>query len=166
MPKITTIKDYMSQEELQKRYRQADNAVERSHWQIIWLLSTKRVSEVAEITGYTANWIRELARRYNAQGPAGLDDRRKSIAGAKPLLDKTLQAELDLVLQQPPVDGGLWNGPKVAEWIASKIGRKVHRQRGWDALGRLNYTLQQPRPHNAKADAEAGEQFKKNSVRR
>ena len=163
MPKITTIKDYLSQEELHERYRQADKVAERTHWHIIWLLSSgKRVKEVSQITDYTECWIRELVRRYNQTGPSGLDDRRRHITGATPLLSPNLQSELDLLLQQPPPDGGFWNGPKVAEWLGTKLGRKVHRQRGWDALGRLNYTLQQPRPHNAKADVEVGEQFKKN----
>ena len=164
MPKITTIKEYLNEEELLNRYRQAENPAERSHWQIIWLLATKeRVNQVAQVTGYTPGWIRELARRYNKLGPEGLVDRRQSIPGAKPLLDKSLQAELDQVLQQPPPDGGLWSGPKVAEWIATKLGRKVHRQRGWEWLERMDYTLQQPRPHHASSSAEAVEEFKKNS---
>ena len=69
MPKITTIKDYLSQEELHERYRQADKVAERTHWHIIWLLSSgKRVKEVAQITDYTEGWIRELVRRYNQTG--------------------------------------------------------------------------------------------------
>lgn len=163
MPKITTIKDYLSQEELLARYRQADNPAERSHWHIIWLLASKqRVTQVAQVTGYSQGWIRELARRYNAQGPQGLLDHRQTIAGAKPLVDQTLQAELELILQQPPADGGLWNGPKVAQWLTTKLGHKVHRQRGWEWLARLDYTLQQPRPHHASADPVLADQFKKN----
>ena len=164
MPKQTKIKDYLSQAELLERYHQATQAGERTRWQIIYLLSTdKTVKEVVEITHYSAGWVRNLVRRYNAEGPTGLNDRRRENVGVKPLLDQTLQAELALVLQSPPPDLGLWDGPKVAAWIAAKTGRvKVHRQRGWDYLTRLGYTLQQPRPHHAKADKEAGEQFKKN----
>ncbi len=162
MPKLTKIQDYLSQAELQERYRLATEAFERSRWQVIWLLATpKPVKEVAEVTGFSPGWVRELARRYNVLGPQGLDDRRKTLPGVKPLLTKELQAELDQTLQQSPPQGGQWNGPKVAEWIATKIGRKVYRQQGWAYLQKLDYTSQQPRPHHAKADQQAQLEFKK-----
>src|SRR3954451_25103043 len=34
----------------------------------------------------------------------------------------------------PPADGGLWTGPKVATWMAARLGRQVRPQRGWDYL--------------------------------
>ena len=162
MPKQTKIKDYLSQAELLERYRQATEAGERTRWQIIYLLTTdKTVKEVVEITHYSAGWVRNLVRRYNAEEPTGLNDRRRDNVGSKPLLDETLQAELEILLPSPPPDLGLWDGPRVARWIAAKTGRvKAHRQRGWDYLTRLGYTLQQPRPHHAKADKEAGSSLK------
>ncbi len=163
MPKLTKIQDYLSQTELKQRYSQAAEVVERNRWQVIWLLATnKPVKEVAALTGFTEGWVRELARRYNKSGPAGLDDRRKQLPGVAPLLTKELQVELDQALQHNPPEGGQWNGPKVAKWIAAKIGRKVHRQVGWAYLQKLDYTLQQPRPHHALGDPQAQAEFKKN----
>lgn len=162
MPKLTKIQDYLSQDELETRYRQATNPAERSHWHIIWLLSSsKTVREVAQVTAYSEGWVRELVRRYNKLGPAALADQRLKIVGAPALLSQELQSELAQTLQLPPPDGGLWNGQKVADWIAQKLGTKIHRQRGWDYLKRLDYTLQQPRPHHAKADVLAQNDFKK-----
>ncbi len=38
----------------EKRYRQAKDPLERSHYQVIWLLASGRSSrEVSEITGYS-----------------------------------------------------------------------------------------------------------------
>src|SRR5918997_6518465 len=55
-------------------------------------------------------------------------------------------------LQAPPEDGGLWSGPKVAAWMARHLGlAKVHPQRGWEALQRLGWCLQAPRPRHARA---------------
>lgn len=163
MPKLTTIKDYLSPEELHQRYRQSSTALESNHWQIIWLLSRGySVKEVAAQTGFSPNWIRELARRYNEAGPQGLTDRRQTLPGVKPLLAHNLQQDLDQAIQQPHPDGGQWNGPKVAEWIAQKTGRSVRRQVGWSYLQKLDYALVQPRPHHALADAQAQAEFKKN----
>ncbi|MBW4594451.1 MAG: hypothetical protein KME46_16465 [Brasilonema angustatum HA4187-MV1] len=36
----------------------------------------KTTAEVAEVRGYSREWIRRLARRYNQQGVCALCDRR------------------------------------------------------------------------------------------
>jgi len=102
---------------------------------MIWRLSQgKRVSEVAEGTGYCANWIRILARRYNQSGPQALGDQRQHNTGASPLHSKAQQERLQHVLKQAPPDDGLWTGPKVALWVGEQVGQKIHAQRGWEYL--------------------------------
>ncbi len=83
VPKYVTIIDHLSVDELASRYRKAINPIERSHFQIVWLLAQgKRVSEVAETTGYCANWSEELG------------DQRQYNRGASPLLSQELQGNL------------------------------------------------------------------------
>ena len=70
MPKRVHVEPHLSSEELEKRYRQACDGVERSHYQIVWLLSQGKLTlEVVEDTGYSAARIRQMARLYN-QGKA------------------------------------------------------------------------------------------------
>ena len=57
---------------------------------------------------------------------------------AKPL-DAAGLAELVLALSQPPPDGGVWTGCKVAAWIADKIGEAVSAKRGWAYLARIRF---------------------------
>ena len=99
-----------------------------------------------------------------AKGPGGLGDRRNQNAGAKSLLDEEDKAALNAALTEPPADGGLWTGPKVAAWMTARLGRKIWPQRGWDYLQKLGYRSQVPRPRHAKA-ASAAEQeaFKRGS---
>jgi hypothetical protein len=53
MPKRITINPHLSVKELENRYRAAKNPVERSHYQIVWLLAQgKTTEEVAAVTGY------------------------------------------------------------------------------------------------------------------
>ena len=55
--------------------------------------------------------------------------------------------------------GGQWSGPKVARWIAARLGlAHVHAPRGWEALKKLRWSIQAPRPRNPKAAA-AEEEF-------
>jgi transposase len=164
MPKRLHLEEHLSTQELEERYRRAREPVERTHYQIVWLLSLGKLTrEVAEATGYSPEWIREVSRRYNEDGAEGLGDRRHRNPGAAPLLSPEQQQELGEALEEPPEDGGMWNSAKVASWIEERTGRRVRAQRGWEYLRRLGYTPQVPRPAHAGADEEEQEAFKKGS---
>jgi transposase len=156
---------HLSTAELGQRYRAARQPIERSHLQIVWLLSQGRSERaVAAVTGYGQRWITEIVRRYNAEGADGLGDQRARNTGARPLLSKEDEKALRDALAKPPADGGLWSGPKVAAWMTARLGRKVWPQRGWDYLQKLGYSSQVPRPRHAKAaSAEEQEAFKRGS---
>jgi transposase len=156
---------HLSTAELGQRYRAARQPIERSHLQIVWLLSQgRREREVAAATGYGQRWITEIVRRYNAEGAGGLGDQRAQNTGARPLLSQEDELTLQDALAELPADGSLWTGPKVAAWMTARLGRKIWPQRGWDYLQKLGYSSQMPRPRHAKA-ASAAEQeaFKRGS---
>jgi hypothetical protein len=147
-----------STEELERRYKAANDGIERGHLHIIWLLS-RSAKFVAEVTGYTPT--SKILWRYN--GLAGLGDGRLDNPGAAPLLDEVQVEELRDVVSEPPPDGGLWTGRKVACWITGRIGRTVSPQRGVEYLRRLELTRQVPRPANPKASLYEQARFKKSS---
>src|SRR3712207_4005471 len=112
------VADHLGMEELAARYRATRDPVERGRWQMIWLLASGRsLREVAAVMGYSTRWLREVVRRYNADGPEGLGDRRHGNRGAAPLLDAAGQQALEAALAVPPPDGGRWTSAKVAAWI-------------------------------------------------
>jgi transposase len=156
---------HLSTAELGQRYRAARQPLERSHLQIVWLLSQGRSErEVAAATGYGQRWITEIVRRYNAEGTGGLGDQRANNTGARPLLSQEDELTLQEALAEPPADGGLWSGPKVAAWMTARLGRKIWPQRGWDYLQKLGYSSQMPRPRHAKAASTAEQEaFKRGS---
>ena len=120
-----------STEELERRYKAADDGVERGHFHIIWLLSQGRSAKfVAEVTGYTPT--SKILWRYN--GLAGLGDGRLDNPGAAPLLDPAQLEELHDVVSAPPPDDGVWSGRKVALWITGRS--TVSPQRGVEYLRR------------------------------
>ena len=153
-----------STEDLERRYKAADGGIERSHLQIIWLLSQGHAAKlVAEVTGYSSVWVSKILWRYNDHGLAGLGDGRLDNPGAAPLLDPAQVEELRDLVSEPPPDGGLWTGRKVARWISGRIGRTVSPQRGVEYLRRLDLTRQLPRPANPKASLYEQARFKKSS---
>ena len=170
MPKRLELSPHASTQELEHRYRKAKDPVERSHYQIVWLLGEgKTTGEVCQVTGYSPGWVRHITRRYNERGVEGLGDRRHGNPGAREraLLDEAGEAELrEALLEGPPpasLGGGMWSGPKVALWIAQRNGlEKVHVQRGFEYLRKVGMSPQVPRPSNATgADSKEREAFKK-----
>ena len=116
----------------------AAEANERRHRRVIDLLAEGRpLAEIEAATGCRPRTIRQIAQRYREVGPEALVDRRQRSSGAAPLLPVEQQRELGQALQGAPPEGGAWNGPKVARWIAARTGKHVHRQRGWEYLRRL-----------------------------
>jgi transposase len=165
MPRRITIEPHLSIKELEIRYRQAKDTVEKTHYQIIWLLTKGLTTEeVATSTGYSRSWIYELVWGYNRIGVETLGDHRHQNLGSnKPLLDEVQIAYLWQALQEPPAEGGLWNGRKVADWIAQLIGRPVGRQRGWEYLKQMEYRLRVPRPEHTESSLSEQEEWKKKS---
>jgi hypothetical protein len=78
MPKKIKLEPHQDSRELENRYRKARDPVLRSHYRIIWLISEdKTTSQMMEAIGYSRGWIQGLTRRYTAQGPEALGDRRR-----------------------------------------------------------------------------------------
>lgn len=166
MPARLVLPAHLPVAELERRYRGAHDPVARSHYQIIWLLAQgTTTAAVARATGYSLNWVRELARRYRAEGPAGLGDRRHANPGAAPLLSPAQQEELRTALAGPPPDGGLWTCRTVAAWIGAVLGRPVAEARGWEYLRRLGFSPQRPRPRETRADPAAQATFKRGAFK-
>jgi transposase len=158
---------HLPTDELESRYRQSRDPVERTHWHLLWLVAQGHTCPtVATLIGYSDDWVRTIVHRYNAAGPSGVTDRRHANPGQKPLLNPELREELDEALAGPAPDGGLWTSPKVAAWLAAHLGRPVAKQRAWEAMRSLGYTLQQPRTQATTADPEAQEAFKKGGSNR
>ena len=140
---MARIVGHLSIAELEARYRAAQDATEARHLQAIWLLAQGRtVLEVSEVLAFVPRWVTQLAARYNASGPAALGDRRRRNGKAASLLTGDVLSALAARLKEPPEDGGLWSGPKVAAWMARHLGlAKVHPQRGWEALKRIGWSV-------------------------
>jgi transposase len=143
---------HLSPDEIARRYRTCRTGVEKTHWQILWLLTRTAEpptpAQVASQVGLTPAWVRTVLKRWNAQGPEGLADRRPLTNGGQSKLTAPQQAALFNALQGRPADGGLWSGPKVVAYVRDHFGLTVRPETGWRWLTRLGLSLQVPRPKN------------------
>ena len=165
MPKKVQLEPHLSVQELYTRYRTSSGLVERSHYQIIWLLASGHTPlAVSQVTGYSRIWIYQLLRRYNQLGAKALSDQRSSNRGQPPQLNDLQRAQLWQVLSGPAPDGGLWNGRKVADWLSEWTGEQISRHRGWEYLREMGYRLKVPRPQHQETDLSQQQQWKKNFI--
>lgn len=159
------LENHLSSEQLKERYRQTFDKVESRRWHLLWLVSEKwKIKEAATAVGYNYDYAKEIVKAYNSKGEEAIKNKprvRKKKSG-KALLNEEQLSELRESLKHPPVDQGIWTGPKVAHWLAEKIGReKVWPQRGWDYLKKFRYSLKVPRPRHQKGNKEQQEEFKR-----
>jgi transposase len=157
--------DHNSLEELEQGYRKATDAIEKSHWHIIWLYKqTENAKEIAKVVAYTPDWVRKLVRRYNLMGIAGLADLRHQNPGQPRQLSSEEEQALEVALLEKAKGQSLWSGSTVAKWVKETTGKKVSRVTGWSYLQRLDFSQQVPRPKHVKsASSEEQNEYKKNS---
>jgi transposase len=159
---------HLTRDELETGYRQAQDPIERSHWQIIWLFDQiQDTKKVAALTAYCPDWVRKLIRRYNQHGIQALRDLRHQNPGGNWILNQEQLKALAQTLKTPAPGESLWTSAKVAVWIQETTGQTVSSVTGWKYLKRLDHSLQIPRPkHQKAASVEEQEVFKKNSSKK
>jgi transposase len=170
---MARVAEHLGISELEERFRTAKDPILARHVQVIWLLAQGHTTaEVSAVTSFVPRWIEQLLARYNAEGLAALGDLRRHNGRAPALLKPDVfkpdvLERLRVRLADPPPDGGLWTSGTVARWMAGELGREVvSAQRGWEALRRIGWSIQKPRPRHPKAATpEEGAAVKKNWTR-
>jgi transposase len=153
MPRRIHLEPHVTEVELGGRYRGARDPVERSRWYFLWLLALgPTATAVAAFTGYSANWIGQIARRHNQDGIESVRDGRRATPRPRTVLSSAQQGDLCAALAGPAPDGDRWCGRIVAAWIGARQGRILCRQTGWKYLRRLGARWRTPRPRHVRAD--------------
>jgi transposase len=137
-------------------YRACRHPVEKTRWHLVWRPlradEPRTPAQAAAVVGVSVVTARAVLRRWNADGPAGLTDRRAGNRG-QPRLTDAQRAALLAALQGRPPGGGLWTGPKVVGYVRDRWRVRVAPQTGWRWPRELGFTLQVPRPsHPRSAD--------------
>jgi transposase len=122
----------------------------------------------AETCGMDRQTLRDWVHRYNAEGLAGLVNRRSP--GRQARLTPEQQAELAAWVEagpDPKLDGVVrWRRKDLQRRIAARFGVEMHERTVGKKLAELGYRRLSVRPRHPKADPEAQEAFKKTSARR
>jgi transposase len=156
----TKLEPHATPEELKKLFRTTKDPAERSHFQVLWLISQGQTqARTAQLAGFSERWVQEIVKRYNAGGITAMRDRRHEHTGAARALDAEGERALAAAMKARPADMGLWTSKKVAAWVRAYTGRTVCTVSGWRTLRRLGQTPQRPRPQHKRGDPDAQEGF-------
>ena len=119
----------------------------------------------ARAAGMDRQSLRDWVHRYDAEGLAGLRDRRRP--GRRPRLTPAQEAELAAVVEQgpdPDRDGVVrWRRVDLQELIEARFAVRLHERTVGKVLRRLGFSRVSVRPRHPKADEAAQEAFKKAS---
>ena len=135
---------------------------------IALVLEGKDRKTAAETCGMDRQTLRDWVHRYNAQGLAGLENRKGR--GRPSRLTTEQKAELAALVESGPDTGqdGVvrWRCADLKRRIEEMFGVKLHERTVGKQLKALGYVRLSVRPQHPKSDPQAQEAFKKTSPRR
>ena len=125
-------------------------------------------ASAATTCGMDRQTLRDWVHRYNAEGLAGLANRRPH--GASPLLTPEQQTELAALVEagpDPQRDGVVrWRRIDLQARIRALFGVAIYERTVGKQLAALGFRRLSVRPQHPKSDPEAQEAFKKTSPKR
>ena len=148
--------------------RASDPAQARRMLAIALVMEGSDRTTAARSCGMDRQTLRDWVHRYNAEGIAGLADRRRP--GRPPRLSLAqVEALVEIVETGPDVavDGVVrWRCVDLKEVVADRFEVALSERQVGRILNRQGYTRLKPRPQHPKADEAAQTAFKKTSGRR
>jgi transposase len=145
--------------------RTRDANASRRMLAIALVLEGRPRGEAAAQCGMDRQTLRDWAHRYNAEGIAGLYDRRGR-PGPKPRLSPAQEAEMERWVEagpDPAEHGGLvrWRRTDLRDHIERRFGARLHERTVGKLLRRLRFRRLSVRPRHPESDPAAQEAFKK-----
>jgi transposase len=163
-----TCKDLTARELQAASAKACDAKAARRMLAIALVLEGKDRKTAAETCGMDRQTLRDWVHRYNAQGLAGLKNRRAT--GRPCRLSAAQKAELAVLVEKGPdaeKDGVVrWRCADLKRRIEEMFRVKLHERTVGKQLKALGYVRLSVRPQHPKSDSQAQEAFKKTSPRR
>jgi transposase len=162
--KRLSIREDLSATELRKRARREKDPAAASRMQAIAnALEGMTRAEAARLAGMERQALRDAVVRYNAEGLAGLHNRRHP--GPKPrLTDEQMKQLRQMVLDGPDIEKtgvSAWTLEEICREVQARWGVSYHPGHMSKLMHKLGLSWQKARPSHPKADPAAQEAFVK-----
>jgi transposase len=144
-------------------WREPDRAAARRMLAIANALDGMSRAEAARLAGMERQALRDAVVRYNAEGLAGLHNRRPPARPGK--LSTAELAELAQIIRRgpdPETDGlSAWTLPELCRVIEQRFNKRLHPASLSRVVRRMGFSRQKARPCHPRSDRAAPEAFKK-----
>lgn len=161
-PKPISEQDRLALKEMLQSVR---TKVDYQRVQCLWLRAELGLNstQIASAVGFTKGTVRVIQHMYFARGESVLIGEGK---GGRRHQYLTAEEEDDLlkVFFDKAREGGVLVVSEIKNAYEKKVGRQVNKSTVYRMLERHGWRKIAPRPHHSKADPEAQEMFKKNSL--
>lgn len=142
--------------------RERDPAAARRLYAIAHALEGMTRAEAARLAGMERQALRDAVLRYNAEGIAGLYNRRPPTPPGK-LTAAELRELSEIILAGPDPELGLsaWTLPELCRAIETRFNKSFHPAALSRVVRRLGFSRQKARQRHPRSDPAAQEAFKK-----
>ena len=145
MPKALALSRTVSVAEIDAHLADVTDEIEQTRCEALKLvvLGGMTRSAVAKSVGRHPRWLSQTISQFNAEGFAGLRDKRADNGAASALSTDQFQ-QLAVALAGEPEGGGWWSDSKVKDWIAEHFDITIHRCTANVYLRQLGYRRVKP----------------------
>jgi transposase len=162
MPKILTLENHLTKEQLRRKYLRCRHPQEKVRWQALSLIAEGGIAnQVAKQLRKSSGWISETVERYNTGGAEAVTNQSKN-QSSKTLTAEQVKELETLIESGKTSDGRLWTSSEIKRWVIETTGREIHKTTAWRMFAKLKFSRQMPRPaHERRASVEEQTEFKK-----
>lgn len=164
MSKVTKAKDYLNNEELEKKIKQTVGFWRVQKWLIVYnaVNFPRKSEEIANHLAVSKSLVNKTISEYNRKGASSIDTIGK---GGRKNSYMTLEEENTFISSyiSKAQQGLIVTAGEIKEDFEKIVGKKVHKTSIYRLLGRHNWRKLAPRSFHPKKDKEAQESFKKTS---
>ena len=159
------IEKHLSDETLAARVRESTCLDQQRRWQVVFLRQTQPgmpVKGVASACGVRYRTVTQWTWGYNRHGPGWLESKARG-GRRRGLMSAQDEAAFMEGLARDAQGASHVNAAKVKAAAERRLGRKLPKDYAYDLLRRHGWRKVMPRTRHPKGDAQAREDFKKNS---
>lgn len=170
--KTTFIKSYLSDEELEFKFKNETDQKIRDRWHLLWLVQSKKLAATmaSEIIGYNKSFGCYWIKQYNKHGPKTITEKKITNPNlGDPKIKPEMKIELFNAFVEPvpeEIGGGLWSGPKVKLYVNEFYNVSITRVTGWSLLKKAGLSVQRVRPRHRSTNDAVRKVFKKKLYQR
>lgn len=154
------LEPHLTHEEPARRFRACPDGRRKVRWQALWLLSRPdrpySPERAADAVGLTPDAVRKLVHRYNAGGPAAVEQNAGGQGRGPRLTERDIDELEELLLEGATAHGwpnNLWTCERVGQLIDKHFGVEYYPRHVFKTLKeRLNWTCQRPKQVNVNHD--------------